>query len=83
MSTTNCATLASGAVIDGAATFGNGAANLFRPGGTFYMGFRFTNTVTTEVNYGYAEFTTTGTLGFPATLNRYWYNSAGDPITIP
>lgn len=48
-----------------------------------YLGFRFTNTDTGEVNYGYVHLTTVGTEGFPATVLGYAYNRAGDPITIP
>lgn len=48
-----------------------------------YLGFRFTNTGTGQVNYGYVRMTTTGTEGFPATLLEYAYNQAGDSITIP
>ncbi len=48
-----------------------------------FMGFRFLNTDTGQVNYGYAELSTTGTTGYPATLHRYWYNAAGGPISIP
>ncbi len=48
-----------------------------------YLGFRFTNTVTGQINYGYVRLTTTGTQGFPATLSEYAYNQAGQAITIP
>ena len=84
MNAANCALLASGATIGPASTFGNGAANLFRAGGVNYLGFQFVNANTTQVNYGYAKFTTTGpTTGYPATLNEYWYDNSGAAITIP
>ena len=79
-----CTILASGAVIDATATFSEGNSNNFRAvTGTNYMGFRFVNPDTAEVNYGYAQLSTTATLGFPASVVRWVYNSAGDPITIP
>src|SRR5690606_37856260 len=48
-----------------------------------YLGFRFLNTETGEVNFGYAHLRTTGTTGYPATVVGYAYNKAGDAITIP
>lgn len=48
-----------------------------------YLGFRFTNTETSQVNYGYARIQTTGTTGNPATIVSYAYNRLGNPITIP
>ncbi|HEX7769232.1 MAG TPA: hypothetical protein VF422_04300 [Dokdonella sp.] len=81
------AVLTSGETIDAARTFstGNTATLLanWRAGATGYLGFRFLNPSTTTINYGYAQFTTTGATGFPATIVRYVYNSAGNPITIP
>ena len=79
----SCAVLAPATVIGPASTFGDGNANLFRVTGVQYMGFRFVNTVTAQVNYGYVQLTTTGATGHPAVINRYWYNNVGDPITIP
>lgn len=80
----SCAVLAPGAEIGPASTFGGGDAALYRPGVTGYVGFRFTNANTSQVNYGYAKLTTTGpTNGTPVTLHQYWYNSAGAAITIP
>lgn len=79
----NCTVLASGATVGPASTWGDGAANSFRVGGTMYVGFKFTNTNTSQVNYGYAKLTTTGPNGTPATLNQYWYDQTGAAITIP
>ncbi|WP_440223715.1 S8 family serine peptidase [Dokdonella sp. MW10] len=48
-----------------------------------YFGFRFQNTTTGQVNYGYARMQTTGTTGFPATIVSYAYDNSGAAITIP
>ena len=52
-----------------------------------YVGFRFLNSVTGRINYGYAHVITSGAdpaeTGFPATLVDYAYNQRGDAITIP
>ena len=61
------------------ATTATAAFNAGVTGG--FLGFRFVNAGVT--NYGYAQFNTTAPGGFPATVVRYWYNNAGDPITIP
>lgn len=47
-----------------------------------YVGFRFRNTTTNQINYGYARFMTQGTVGLPATLIGYRYDASGAPITI-
>ncbi|MFB9067280.1 proprotein convertase P-domain-containing protein [Pseudofulvimonas gallinarii] len=52
-------------------------------GATGYVGLYFRNESTGQFNYGYVELQTTGPNGFPATITRYVYNSAGNPITIP
>jgi hypothetical protein len=85
MTGTDFSVLASGATVGPASTWGTttGGGNLWRAGADAYFGFRFDNANTGEVNYGYAHITSTGATGFPATLVEYWYNSAGDPITIP
>jgi hypothetical protein len=52
-----------------------------------YLGFRFLNSVSGRINYGYAHLITSGAdpvaTGFPATLVGYVYNQRGDAITIP
>lgn len=48
-----------------------------------YLGFRFRNLATHQVNYGYVHIVTTAPLGFPATLLDYAYDTAGHGITIP
>ena len=52
----------------------------FRVGGTFMTGIRFLNEATSTVNYGWAELTTVGPGGFPATINRYCYENSGAAI---
>lgn len=48
------------------------------------MGIRFVNPDTAQVNYGYAQISTTGpTTGFPASVVRWVYNEAGADIVIP
>lgn len=48
-----------------------------------FLGFRFLNTDTSEVNYGYVHLVTTGATGQPATIVGWAYASDGGPITIP
>lgn len=48
-----------------------------------YLGFRFINPTTQQLNYGYARLTTTGTTGYPAILRSIAYDSTGAAITIP
>ena len=82
------AVLASGATIGSTSTFASsGTPTAWRAGVDGYLGFRFNcsalGTSPSGTCYGYAHITTTGTTGFPATLVQYWYNKAGDDITIP
>lgn len=49
-----------------------------------YLGFRFFDTNTGRIDYGYARLMTgAGTSGFPATIVGYAYDQRGNPITIP
>lgn len=48
-----------------------------------YLGFRFRNRRTHELNYGYAHLRTNGAHGLPATLVDYAYDTTGQGITIP
>ena len=53
-----------------------------------YVGFRFLNSVSGRINYGYAHVVTSASTapfptGFPATIVGYAYNRRGDAITIP
>lgn len=81
--------LSSGAVIGPSSTYitdlaAAAAANWRQPGNVDgYLGFRFQNPATSQINYGYVRITTTGTTGHPATIVSWAYNSAGNPITIP
>lgn len=81
--------LASGATIGPSSTFlvstAVAAAAPWRQAGGVdgYLGFRFRNPATSQINYGYVRIQTTGTGGFPATVVGWAYNQAGDPITIP
>lgn len=44
------------------------------------VGFRFFNEGTSAINFGWAEFSTTAPLGFPATILRYCYQNDGTEI---
>ena len=50
---------------------------------TGYMGFRFQNEATGQLNYGYMEISTTAATGFPATIISIVYENTGAAITIP
>jgi hypothetical protein len=58
------------------------AAAAFQTSGTHFLGFRFLNEATGIVNFGYAQFSTTGPGGFPATIVRYAYENTGAGITV-
>lgn len=82
------AVLAPGATIGSTSTFAtSGAPTAWRAGVDGYFGFRFDcsalGTSPSGTCYGYARFTTTAASGYPATLVQYWYNKAGNDITIP
>ncbi len=55
--------------------------NFQNASGLGYIGLRFLNEGTGIQNYGWAEFSTTGGDGFPATLTRYAYENTGLSIT--
>lgn len=48
-----------------------------------YLGFKFMNRDTGEVNYGYVHMLTTEGTGFPAMILDYAYDQSGAAITIP
>ena len=48
-----------------------------------YLGVRFMNEQTHEVNYGYVHMLTTTGTGFPAMIMDYAYDQSGAAITIP
>lgn len=86
--------LVSGAAVGPEQTFAfpvstAGAANWRSTDGVdAYLGFRFLNTSSGLVNYGYAHLVTgasasTPPSGFPATIVSYAYNRRGDAIVIP
>lgn len=81
--------LASGAVIGPASTYlaataATATAN-WRPGTNVdgYLGFRFFNTTTSQINYGYARITTVAPNGRPFTIVSAAYDNSGAAITIP
>jgi hypothetical protein len=81
--TSSCDILTTGASIGPSSTFAQGDSTNFAAGNsTGYLGFSFVNANTSQVNYGYALFTTTAGGGFPATLVEYWYDNSGAAITI-
>ena len=47
-----------------------------------YLGTRFTNESSGEINYGWLQLTTTAPLGFPTTLLDWCYDDSGAAITI-
>lgn len=47
-----------------------------------YLGARFTNESSGEINYGWLHLTTTAPLGFPMTLLDWCYDDSGVTITI-
>jgi len=86
----NSLPLASGDTVGPAQTFGypvspDSTASWRSTGGVdAYVGFRFLDTNTGRINYGYARLVTGGgTSGFPATIMSYAYNRRGEAITIP
>jgi subtilisin family serine protease len=48
-----------------------------------YLGFKFLNEDTGEINFGYAHITSTSPTGFPAVIVDYAYDQSGAEITIP
>lgn len=79
--------LPAGSVISAASIFSTAATNTqtaaFRTTGTHILGFRFFNESTSAVNYGYLTLTSTGPLGFPATVNGWTFENNGGAITVP
>lgn len=73
------AALSAGALIGPNSSYRVGAviAPNFRVTDTKFLGLRFINDVTGAINYGWVEFTTTASTGFPATINRFAYENTG------
>ena len=57
------------------------AAAGWSAGADAYLGVRITNSVTSQINFGWVHLITTGTTGFPATIVDYAYDNAGGSIT--
>lgn len=55
----------------------------FLEGTDGYLGFRFYNEETGQINYGYVHLRTTAPTGYPARVLDYAYDRTGVPITIP
>ena len=79
--------LPAGSVISAASTFSATSSSTqtaaFQASGTHNLGFRFFNEATSAVNYGYLTLTSTGPLGFPATVNGWTFENSGGAITVP
>ncbi len=75
-----------GSVISSGSTFSASASNLqtgaFQSTGTHTLGFRFFNESTAAINYGYMTMSTTGPLGFPATITGWSFEDSGGAITV-
>ena len=69
--------LAVGTTISSSSTFLTSAvaAPAFQTIGTEFMGVKFRNDTTLGIDYGWVEFVTTSTTGFPATIIGYAYNN--------
>ncbi|MCQ4165517.1 hypothetical protein [Tahibacter harae] len=52
-------------------------------GGVHHIGLRFVDEAGGATRYGYVQLRTTAPLGYPATLLRYAYETAGAAITVP
>lgn len=77
--------LASGTVIGAASTFSGATATAvnmadWRAGVTGYLGVRFTNEGTGQINFGWLNITTTAGNGFPARINGFCFDNTGADI---
>lgn len=69
-----------------AASYGSSgtiASGRLLAGGIHHIGLRFVDEASGATRYGYVQLRTTAPLGYPATLLRYAYETAGSAITIP
>jgi len=64
------------------ATSGTLPAGRLLTGGVHYVGLRFVDEASGGTRYGYAQITTTAPTGYPATILRYAYETAGTAITV-
>ena len=80
--TTPASALTRGAFIGSTDTFNsNTSGTNFQVTGTEYLGIRFNNTATQQVDYGWIQFSTNAPNGNPATILGYAYNNtAGGSI---
>ncbi|MDC8012755.1 BACON domain-containing protein [Tahibacter soli] len=53
------------------------------PGATGYLGFKFYNEATGQVNYGYVHLKAAAGNGYPATVLDYAYDRTGNAIVVP
>jgi hypothetical protein len=78
--------LPDGTTVDGASTFSSTIAGTvgspYLTTGTNTLGFRFINENTGQTNFGYLTIETTATLGFPATITGWSFESSGAPIIV-
>lgn len=81
------AVLQSGATIGPASTFSTSAAASatvdWRAGADGYLGFRFVNSNSGAINYGYARIRSTAPTGFPVEIVSVGYNLTGLPVSVP
>jgi hypothetical protein len=75
--------IGSSSIFSAAATAAYAASWRNAAGVDGYLGFKFKNRLTGQINYGYAHLQTTGTTGFPVTIVDYCYDQAGASVTIP
>ncbi|MEO6280427.1 PEP-CTERM sorting domain-containing protein [Roseateles sp.] len=78
--------LAPGSVISAASAFSSSpnstAAVLFHAPGSHVLGFRFFNEETGVVNYGYMTLSSSGSNGFPLTIQNWSIDNSGAAIVV-
>ena len=78
--------LAVGTTISSASTFSASSAApqaaAFQTSGTHTLGFRFFNESTAAVNFGFLTMTSTGPVGFPATVTGWSFENTGAAISV-
>ena len=76
-----------GAVVGPASIFGvDGSAastTNWRAGVDGFLGFQFSNSVSGQINYGYARLTTTAPTGYPVKIVSVHVNVTGQAVSIP
>lgn len=76
-------TIGPASVFSGIANGSYSETRRFLEGADGYLGFRFQNEETGQINYGYVHLRTTAPTGYPAKVLDYAYDRTGAPITIP